>query len=151
MKALKRGPCQASWVLLVLGVSLVGIMVVVSVFRKDLERFTQGKMGAGKDAPVPFDSPEQSLFILGNNTCSPSCCPSTYSCSGGCVCLTDPQKKLLAGQFYYPPEGPAAASGSEHASVPEKKKEEVAPDSTAAAIKAAARSAGMIKQPSFAV
>lgn len=150
---MKRGSCQASWVLLLLGVFLIGIMVFVSVFRTDLERFTQGKTGAaGNDAPpIPFDSPEQSMFILGNNTCSPSCCPSTYSCSGGCVCLTNTQKELLAGRHYYSPEeGPSPASAPsdsrKHASV-------LVPDNTANAIRAAANVPGMIKlqSPSFSV
>ena len=36
-----------------------------------------------------------SLFIFKNNQCLPECCPSTYSCSGGCVCTTDKQRKFI--------------------------------------------------------
>lgn len=34
----------------------------------------------------------KSLFNFSYNKCSPDCCPSTYSCSGGCVCLSEKQK-----------------------------------------------------------
>jgi hypothetical protein len=37
----------------------------------------------------------ESLFMFANNKCSPSCCPSTYSCDGGCVCTTENQRKLI--------------------------------------------------------
>ena len=39
------------------------------------------------------------MFMFKDNTCSPSCCPSTYSCNGGCVCTTDKQD-ALGGQRY---------------------------------------------------
>ena len=32
------------------------------------------------------------LFMFAHNQCSPSCCPSTYSCSTGCVCITKKQR-----------------------------------------------------------
>ena len=35
------------------------------------------------------------LFMFSYNRSHPSCCPSTYSSSRGCVCLTDEQKKQL--------------------------------------------------------
>ena len=34
------------------------------------------------------------MFLFKDNKCSPSCCPSTYSCNGGCVCTTHEQKTL---------------------------------------------------------
>ena len=34
----------------------------------------------------------KSLFNFSYNKCSPDCCPSTYSCSGGCICLSEKQK-----------------------------------------------------------
>lgn len=37
----------------------------------------------------------RSMFMMSFNKCDPSCCPSTYSCSGGCVCMTDKQKDFL--------------------------------------------------------
>jgi hypothetical protein len=47
--------------------------------------------GAGPDGP-------RSLFPFAFNKCAPECCPeSSYSCSGGCVCLTDQQKKYPLG------------------------------------------------------
>lgn len=33
----------------------------------------------------------RSMFMMAFNKCDPSCCPSTYSCSGGCVCMTKDQ------------------------------------------------------------
>ena len=36
---------------------------------------------------------KDNMFLFKDNLCSPSCCPSTYSCSGGCVCTTDQQNK----------------------------------------------------------
>ena len=40
------------------------------------------------------------LFMFAYNRCHPGCCPSTYSCSGGCVCTTVSQRKFIgnAGQ-----------------------------------------------------
>ena len=39
------------------------------------------------------DGPK-SLFTFAYNKCSPDCCMgSPYSCNGGCVCLTEEQKK----------------------------------------------------------
>jgi hypothetical protein len=36
----------------------------------------------------------KSLFAFAYNKCSPDCCMgSPYSCNGGCVCLTEEQKK----------------------------------------------------------
>ena len=36
----------------------------------------------------------KSLFNFSYNKCSPDCCPSTYSCSGGCICLSEKQKNI---------------------------------------------------------
>lgn len=40
----------------------------------------------------------RSMFMMAFNKCDPSCCPSTYSCSGGCVCMTDEQKNYLGNR-----------------------------------------------------
>ena len=41
----------------------------------------------------------RSLFTFAYNKCDPSCCDgSPYSCNGGCVCLTENQKKFFARQ-----------------------------------------------------
>lgn len=40
------------------------------------------------------DGPK-SMFMFAYNKYSPSCCPSTYSTSKGCVCMTDDQKKFI--------------------------------------------------------
>lgn len=62
------------------------------------------------DEPVPpinFDKDEslpevdgkegsaKSMFMMAFNKCDPSCCPSTYSCSGGCVCMTKDQQDFI--------------------------------------------------------
>jgi len=46
-----------------------------------------------KDAPL--DDGQQQMFMFAKNKCSPDCCPSTYSCAGGCVCTTNDQRKLI--------------------------------------------------------
>jgi len=38
------------------------------------------------------------LFMFKNNQCKPSCCPSSVSCDGGCVCTTPDQRQLLASR-----------------------------------------------------
>ena len=40
------------------------------------------------------DGPK-SMFMLAYNKYSPRCCPSTYSTSKGCICLTDKQKQFI--------------------------------------------------------
>ena len=40
------------------------------------------------------DTPN-SMFMFSYNECKPSCCPSTYSCSGGCVCSTKKQQDFI--------------------------------------------------------
>ena len=40
------------------------------------------------------DSPQR-LFMFANNAASPSCCPSTFSTSTGCVCSTDKQDEYI--------------------------------------------------------
>jgi hypothetical protein len=41
--------------------------------------------------PSPYDL----LYMFKNNQISPSCCPSTYSTSSGCVCVTPEQMLYL--------------------------------------------------------
>ena len=41
------------------------------------------------------DGSPRHLFLLAHNQVDPSCCPSTFSTSTGCVCLTDAQKQLV--------------------------------------------------------
>jgi hypothetical protein len=48
------------------------------------------------DAPLGED--DEALFVFGKNKCSPDCCPSTYTCSGGCVCTTEEQRTQLNGR-----------------------------------------------------
>lgn len=46
-----------------------------------------------KDAPL--DEGQRQMFMFAKNKCSPDCCPSTYSCAGGCVCTTEEQRNLI--------------------------------------------------------
>lgn len=41
------------------------------------------------------DGSPRHLFMLAHNVSDPSCCPSTYSTSTGCVCTTNKQRKLI--------------------------------------------------------
>ena len=40
------------------------------------------------------DGPK-SMFMFAYNKYSPACCPSTYSTSRGCICMTDNQKRFI--------------------------------------------------------
>jgi len=53
------------------------------------------KMGPHVDGDK--NSP-QLLSMLGYNQASPSCCPSTFSTSTGCVCLTSKQSDFINGR-----------------------------------------------------
>jgi len=48
-------------------------------------------LAANKGGSVP---PSQ-LFMFGDNEMRPECCPSTYSGSTGCVCVSEDQMKYL--------------------------------------------------------
>ena len=39
--------------------------------------------------------PNNSMFLFSRNVASPLCCPSTYSSSSGCLCLTPAQRRLI--------------------------------------------------------
>ena len=38
------------------------------------------------------------MFMMAHNQSSPDCCPSTFSTSTGCVCLTDKQKQFIGSR-----------------------------------------------------
>lgn len=38
------------------------------------------------------------IFMMAHNKSSPECCPSTFSTSKGCVCLTDEQKQFIGSR-----------------------------------------------------
>lgn len=40
--------------------------------------------------------PDDSMFLYAKNHASPECCPSAYSTSAGCVCITPEQQKFVA-------------------------------------------------------
>jgi hypothetical protein len=42
---------------------------------------------------------QNSMHFFGDNVCSPKCCfreGSSYSCSSGCICMSDNQQRALA-------------------------------------------------------
>ena len=41
---------------------------------------------------------QNSKFIFANNKCHLDCCPSTFTCDNGCVCMTQKQQQLLNGR-----------------------------------------------------
>ena len=47
----------------------------------------------GPSVDGSHNSPEN-MFMFAHNECKPECCPSTFSCSGGCVCATKKQTKF---------------------------------------------------------
>ena len=51
-----------------------------------------------KYTDAPLGEGEEPLFVFGKNKCSPDCCPSTYTCSGGCVCTTEEQRNKIQGR-----------------------------------------------------
>jgi len=49
----------------------------------------QSKWSQYKGTPVPL--PEGEMFMFANNEFKPECCPSTYTSSTGCACITQEQ------------------------------------------------------------
>jgi hypothetical protein len=45
-----------------------------------------------------FEPGSDDLFMFKNNQCKPECCPSSYSCGGGCVCTSPDQRQLIASR-----------------------------------------------------
>lgn len=41
---------------------------------------------------------QKNMFMFAYNQCSPKCCPSTYSCDGGCICTTKNQRNFIASR-----------------------------------------------------
>lgn len=54
---------------------------------------TQSKYESRKGTPVPL--PEGQMEMFADNEFSPECCPSTYSNSSGCACITQEQVDYL--------------------------------------------------------
>ena len=38
---------------------------------------------------------DRHMFMFAKNQCHPDCCPGTYSCDKGCLCITKQQKNML--------------------------------------------------------
>ena len=54
---------------------------------------TQSKWSQHKGTPVPL--PEGEMFMFANNEFKPECCPSTYTSSTGCACITQEQVNYI--------------------------------------------------------
>ena len=54
---------------------------------------SQSKWEQNRGTAVPL--PEGQLFMFADNEFKPECCPSTYSSSNGCACMTEEQVKYL--------------------------------------------------------
>jgi hypothetical protein len=48
----------------------------------------------------PQSTITEAIPTLSQNQCSISCCPGQFSCSGGCICLTDEQKRAIGTRGY---------------------------------------------------
>lgn len=57
------------------------------------------KMGASKERFEEQVAEPASIHFFADNKCSPACCTeSNFSCSGGCVCLSEAQRMALSGR-----------------------------------------------------
>lgn len=62
----------------------------------------EGKFFVPQGTPLPLKNemqfmslPKDSMFVFDRNVSSPSCCPSTFSTSTGCVCTTKQQRDFI--------------------------------------------------------
>ncbi len=56
------------------------------------------KKGPDVKPVPPFEPGPDNLFFFKNNECKPECCPASYSCGSGCVCVTPEQRQYLNGR-----------------------------------------------------
>ena len=54
---------------------------------------TESKWSQYKGTAVPL--PEGQMFMFADNEFKPECCPSTYSSSTGCACITQEQVNYI--------------------------------------------------------
>ena len=59
------------------------------------DRISDDKYLTGPHLDGTADTSE-SMFMFAKNQCKPECCPSSFSCDGGCVCTTDNQREFIA-------------------------------------------------------
>ena len=77
----------------------------IGVYDNVLKKPTSGASAWRDTLPnEPLAGPEfkgpgpDNLFMFKNNQCRPECCPSSFSCGGGCVCTTPAQRQMIAGR-----------------------------------------------------
>lgn len=63
-----------------------------------LQKNTYTPQGFSLPLEPSYADNKSNMFMFANNNCKPECCPSTYSCSGGCICVTKKQNNLLSGR-----------------------------------------------------
>jgi len=51
----------------------------------------------GPNVDGTSETPRQ-MYMWAHNKCEPGCCPSTYSCDGGCICATKKQNDFIASR-----------------------------------------------------
>lgn len=50
--------------------------------------------------PKSWEEEDMHVLQFANNVIGPQCCPSPFSSGGGCICLTEQDKKDFAGRFH---------------------------------------------------
>ena len=80
--------------LAVLVLALAIVFVVGGMKEKYIDYSPSDKKATSCGAPQKIRTGND-LFHLEGNICDPKCCPSELSCSNGCVCLTDAQKRIM--------------------------------------------------------
>ena len=55
--------------------------------------------------------PKDSMFVFQKNRAHPSCCPSTFSTSTGCICSTQQQRRLIGAYNGNNKNYPSSPSG----------------------------------------
>lgn len=93
-----------------LSLQIIGLFcVLVCAYLSQLlnEKFTSFapvneplKTPVSRSKPHYINDIANSIPTLSQSKCSISCCPGEFSCSGGCICLTNEQKMLLGTRGY---------------------------------------------------
>ena len=62
---------------------------------KDTQTLLRTDMPLADFKDAPLEDGQRQMFMFAKNKCIPDCCPSTYTCAGGCVCTTGEQRHLI--------------------------------------------------------
>ncbi len=83
----------AVWLLAIILFSL--LFATSGMKEKIRETFFNNVAPYEDDIEMASGVPSESLAMLSKNDVGPECCPSTYSTSNGCVCLSKDQLEVL--------------------------------------------------------